>query len=68
MDGKTAASATALPEQIRALVAAGCWRPGDHGSVRMSGRAIPDADLLHALPDALVVENYPDDKGGRRPG
>ena len=67
MDGETVAAATLL-EQIQALVAAGRWRPGDHGSVRMSGRAMPDADLLHALPDALAVENYPDDKGGRRPG
>ena len=68
MDGKTAAAATTLLEQIQALGAAGRWRPGDHGSVRMFGRAIPDADLLHALPDALAVENYSDDKGGRRPG
>ena len=51
-------------ERVQALVAAGRWRPSDHGAVRMSGRAIPDADLLHALPDALAVENYPDDKRG----
>ena len=64
MDSKTAAATTTLLEQIQALVAAGRWRPSDHGSVRMSTRAIPDADLLHALPDALTVESYPDDKRG----
>ena len=53
-----------LLRRVQALVAAGRFRPSGHGRLRMDTRAIHDADLLHALSDALVVETYPDDNRG----
>lgn len=53
-----------LLEQIQALVAAGRWDASGHGRRRMNARVIPEADLLHGLAEAVVVESYPDDGEG----
>ena len=46
-------------EQIQALVAAGRFRPSDHGGMRMSSRSISEADLAYGIADAILVEEYP---------
>ena len=48
-----------LLEQIQALVAAGRFRPSDHGAARMSSRSISPADLAYGIADAILVEQYP---------
>lgn len=54
-----------LLEQIQALVAAGRWDPSEHGRTRRDQRGIQNADLVHGLDDAIVVELYNDP--GERP-
>lgn len=53
-----------LLEQIQALVAAGRWDASGHGRRRMTSRIISDADLLHGVAQAVMVESYPDDEEG----
>lgn len=48
-----------LMERIRELVAAGRFRPSDHGAARMLLRGISQADLAYGIADAILVEEYP---------
>ena len=54
-----------LLEQIQALVAAGRWDPSEHGRIRRDQRGIQNADLIHGLAEAIVVELY--NEPGERP-
>lgn len=53
-----------LLEQIQALVAAGRWDASEHGGTRRDERGLGDADLIHGVANATVVESYPDDDEG----
>ena len=53
-----------LLEQIQALVAAGRFRPSDHGADRMSLRGIFREDLAYGIADAILVEEYPANNDG----
>ena len=46
-------------ERVQALVAAGRFRPSDHGAARMTLRGISQADLAYGIADAILVEEYP---------
>ena len=53
-----------LLEQVQALVAAGRWIPSGHGGLRRDQRGMDNADLVHGLANAVVVEEYPPDDIG----
>lgn len=48
------------------LVADDRWLPSTHALQRLAERQILIGDILHGLPFAAVVEEYPDDRAGNR--